>query len=190
MPTSRRRPALAAAHEHRAAPRVEVELGQIECFPDAQPGTPQHHDQSAGPGAVKPVAAAAHHCDDLLSARRVSGVAGAFAAWRAPSEVTRDGGGLIGRPWPRDDDERKRAEDAGYDVAKVLTHDDLVKGENCFFSATGVTDGDVLRGVRYEGARGATTHSLVMRSRSGTVRIIESRHDRTKLRLLTGYRLQ
>ena len=53
-----------------------------------------------------------------------------------------------------------------------MTHDDLVKGENCFFSATGVTDGDVLAGVRYEGARGATTESLVMRSRSGTVRRI------------------
>ena len=73
---------------------------------------------------------------------------------------------------------------------KVMTHDDLVKGENCFFCATGVTDGDVLRGVHYEGARGATTESLVMRSRSGTVRRIASRHDRTKLRELTGYRLR
>jgi fructose-1,6-bisphosphatase II len=98
------------------------------------------------------------------------------------------GGGLIGRLWPRDDDERARAEAAGYDVGKVLTHDDLVKGSNCFFCATGVTDGDVLAGVRYEGARGATTESLVMRSRSGTVRRIQSRHDRSKLRDLTGYR--
>src|SRR4051795_11612673 len=99
------------------------------------------------------------------------------------------GGGLIGRLWPRDDDERKRAEDAGYDVTKVLTHDDLVRGENCFFCATGVTDGDVLQGAHYEGARGATTESLVMRSRSGTVRRIFARHDRGKLRELTGYRL-
>ena len=68
----------------------------------------------------------------------------------------------------------------------MLTHDDLVKGDNCFFSATGVTDGDVLDGVRYEGTRGATTESLVMRSRSGTVRRIQSRHDRTKLRQLTA----
>jgi fructose-1,6-bisphosphatase II len=97
------------------------------------------------------------------------------------------GGALIGRLWPRDDDERGRAEDAGYDVTKVMTQDDLVKGDNCFFSATGVTDGDVLSGVRYEGSRGATTESLVMRSRSGTVRRIASRHDRTKLRSLTGY---
>lgn len=80
------------------------------------------------------------------------------------------------------------AEDAGYDVAKVLTHDDLVKGENCFFSATGVTDGDVLQGVRYEGARGASTESLVMRSRSGTVREVKARHDRPKLREVTGGR--
>src|SRR6201994_4861962 len=99
------------------------------------------------------------------------------------------GGALIGRLWPRDDDERARAEAAGYDVGKVLTHDDLVKGSNCFFSATGVTDGDVLAGVRYQGSLGATTESLVMRSRSGTVRRIQSRHDRSKLRDLTGYRL-
>src|SRR3954468_9539621 len=99
------------------------------------------------------------------------------------------GGAMIGRLWPRDDDERARAEAAGYDVARVLTHDDLVTGNNCFFSATGVTDGDVLAGVRYEGAKGATTESLVMRSRSGTVRRIASRHDRDKLRSLTGYRL-
>jgi fructose-1,6-bisphosphatase II len=96
------------------------------------------------------------------------------------------GGGLIGRLWPRDDDERKAAEDAGYDVTRVLTQDDLVRGDNCFFCATGVTDGDVLEGVRYEGTRGASTESLVMRSRSGTVRRIQSRHDRTKLRTLTG----
>ena len=96
------------------------------------------------------------------------------------------GGGLIGRLWPRDDDERKAAEDAGYDVARVLDQDDLVQGDNCFFCATGVTDGDVLEGVRYQGERGASTESLVMRSRSGTVRRIQSRHDRGKLRALTG----
>jgi fructose-1,6-bisphosphatase II len=98
------------------------------------------------------------------------------------------GGALVGRLAPRDDDERKAALDAGYDLDRVLTHDDLVKGEDVFFSATGVTDGDVLQGVRYEGSRGASTESLVMRSRSGTVRRIQSRHDRTKLRELTGYR--
>jgi fructose-1,6-bisphosphatase II len=96
------------------------------------------------------------------------------------------GGGLIGRLAPRDDAERQAAVDAGYDVERVLTQDDLVKGDNCFFCATGVTDGDVLQGVRYEGSRGASTESLVMRSRSGTVRRIQSRHDRTKLRQLTG----
>src|SRR3954465_2995681 len=97
------------------------------------------------------------------------------------------GGGLIGRLAPRDDAERQAAIDAGYDIDRVLTQDDLVKGDNCFFSATGVTDGDVLEGVRYEGSRGASTESLVMRSRSGTVRRIQSRHDRAKLRRLTGY---
>jgi fructose-1,6-bisphosphatase II len=97
------------------------------------------------------------------------------------------GGALVGRLWPRDDDERTAATELGYDLGRVLTHDDLVRGEDVFFSATGVTDGDVLQGVRYEGARGASTESLVMRSRSGTVRRIQSRHDRAKLRALTGY---
>jgi fructose-1,6-bisphosphatase II len=98
------------------------------------------------------------------------------------------GGQLLGRLWPRNDDERTAAIDAGYDLDRVLTADDLVRGEDVFFSATGVTDGDVLQGVRYQGDRGATTESLVMRSRSGTVRRIAARHDRTKLRALTGVR--
>jgi fructose-1,6-bisphosphatase II len=95
------------------------------------------------------------------------------------------GGRLIGRLWPRDDGERQAALDADYDLERVLDHDDLCGGDDVFFSATGVTDGDVLDGVRYEGSRGATTESLVMRSRSGTVRRVSARHDRTKLRQLT-----
>ncbi len=98
------------------------------------------------------------------------------------------GGQLLGRLWPRDEEERAAAEKAGYELSKVLTCDDLVKGRDVFFSATGVTDGDVLQGVRYQGDRGATTESLVMRSRSGTVRRISARHDRSKLRALTGVR--
>jgi fructose-1,6-bisphosphatase II len=98
------------------------------------------------------------------------------------------GGQLLGRVWPRSDDERKSAVDAGYDLSRVLTCDDLVAGEDVFFSATGVTDGDVLQGVRYQGVQGATTESLVMRSRSGTVRRVSARHDRRKLRALTGVR--
>ncbi len=98
------------------------------------------------------------------------------------------GGQLLGRLWPRNDEEREAAVSAGYDLARVLNADDLVAGDDVFFSATGVTDGDVLQGVRYQGDRGATTESLVMRSRSGTVRRISARHDRAKLRALTGVR--
>jgi fructose-1,6-bisphosphatase II len=98
------------------------------------------------------------------------------------------GGQLLGRLWPRDDSERQAAIDAGYDLDRVLTADDLVRGNDCFFSATGVTDGDVLQGVRYQGAAGASTESLVMRSRTGTVRRISARHDRAKLRVITGAR--
>jgi fructose-1,6-bisphosphatase II len=95
------------------------------------------------------------------------------------------GGELLGRLWPRNDDEREAALAAGYDLERVLTCDDLVAGEDVFFSATGVTDGDVLQGVRYQGDRGATTESLVMRSRSGTVRRVSAHHDRSKLRTLS-----
>jgi fructose-1,6-bisphosphatase II len=98
------------------------------------------------------------------------------------------GGAIVGRLWPRPDtDERERALEAGYDLDKQLTADDLVASEDCFFSATGVTDGDVLQGVRYPGLS-ATTESLVMRSRSGTVRRVQARHDRAKLRAVTGER--
>jgi fructose-1,6-bisphosphatase II len=96
------------------------------------------------------------------------------------------GGQMLGRLWPRNDDERSAAVDAGYDLDKILAIDDLVKGEDVFFSATGVTDGDVLEGVRYQGGGSATTESLVMRARSGTVRRITARHDRSKLRILGG----
>ncbi len=98
------------------------------------------------------------------------------------------GGQLLGRLWPRDEDERRAALEAGYDLEKVLSCEDLVKGENVFFSATGVTDGDVLQGVRYPSAGGATTESLVTRGRSNTVRRISAQHDREKLRALRGGR--
>jgi fructose-1,6-bisphosphatase II len=92
------------------------------------------------------------------------------------------GGQILGRLWPRDDDERRATTDAGYDLQRVLTREDLVAGQDVFFSATGITDGDVLQGVRFPSVGGATTESLVMRSRSGTVRRINAHHDRAKMR--------
>ena len=91
------------------------------------------------------------------------------------------GGEIQGKLWPKDDAERQRAIDAGHDLDRVLTNDILVSGENSFFCATGVTNGDMLRGVTYR-PNGATTRSLVMRSRSGTIRNIEARHQVSKLR--------
>ena len=90
------------------------------------------------------------------------------------------GGELQGRLWPRNEEERRAAVDAGYDLSVVLTTDDLVQGDNCFFAATGVTDGELLRGVHYD-SRGASSQSLVMRSKSGTVRRIDARHQLQKL---------
>ncbi|MGH3949767.1 MAG: class II fructose-bisphosphatase, partial [Pseudonocardiaceae bacterium] len=91
------------------------------------------------------------------------------------------GGTLQGRLWPKDDAEREKALAAGHDLDRVLTTDDLVTGDNVFFCATGITDGDLLRGVHYR-AGGATTQSIVMRSKSGTVRMIDGYHRLTKLR--------
>ncbi|GGW88694.1 MULTISPECIES: class II fructose-bisphosphatase [Streptomyces] len=91
------------------------------------------------------------------------------------------GGTIQGKLWPKDDEERQRAIDAGHDLDRVLTTEDLVTGENVFFVATGITDGELLRGVRYR-AETATTDSIVMRSRSGTVRRIDSEHRLSKLR--------
>ncbi len=93
------------------------------------------------------------------------------------------GGTIQGRLWPTDDEERQRAIDAGHnlDPDHILTTDTLVTGDDCFFVATGITDGELLRGVRYR-AGGAVTQSLVMRSRSGTIRTITSEHQLSKLR--------
>ncbi|MDX2593904.1 MULTISPECIES: class II fructose-bisphosphatase [Streptomyces] len=91
------------------------------------------------------------------------------------------GGTIQGKLWPKDEEERARAVDAGHDLDKVLTTEDLVTGENVFFVATGITDGELMRGVRYR-SETATTDSIVMRSKSGTVRRIDSEHRLSKLR--------
>jgi fructose-1,6-bisphosphatase II len=95
------------------------------------------------------------------------------------------GGGIQGKLWPRTDDERQALLAAGYDLERVLMTDDLVASDDVFVAATGVTTGALLRGVRYVND-GAVTDSLVMRSRSGTVRRIEARHKLSKLRHFTG----
>jgi fructose-1,6-bisphosphatase II len=95
------------------------------------------------------------------------------------------GGGIQGKLWPRNDEERQALIDTGYDLDRVLMTDDLVQSDNVFVSATGVTTGALLRGVRYVND-GAITDSIVMRSRSGTVRRIEARHQLSKLTHFTG----
>ncbi len=90
------------------------------------------------------------------------------------------GGNIQGRLTPRNDEEKQVAIDAGYDLDQVLGIDDLVAGDEIFFSATGITDGELLKGVRYRG-EGATTHSLVMRAKSGTIRRMEATHRWKKL---------
>ena len=95
------------------------------------------------------------------------------------------GGAIQGRLSPRNDYERSAAIEAGYDLDHVLTTDDLVKGENVFFAASGITDGALLRGVRFS-PDGATTESIVMRAHSGTVRVINGEHRVGKLRQICG----
>jgi fructose-1,6-bisphosphatase II len=97
------------------------------------------------------------------------------------------GGQMLGRLWPRNDEERAAVVEFGLDLDEVLDVDRLIAGDDVFFAATGVTDGDVLEGVHYT-ATGATTESLVMRTRSGTVRTVSAVHDRAKLREISGQR--
>ena len=95
------------------------------------------------------------------------------------------GGTIQGKLWPKDAEERQRALDAGHDLDRVLFTDDLVTGDNVFFVATGVTDGEMLEGVRFRGGT-ATTHSIVMRSKSGTIREVKSEQGLAKLRMYSA----
>ncbi len=97
------------------------------------------------------------------------------------------GGHMLGRLWPRNDTERQKAIDMGYDLDQVLTADDLVSSDNVFFVATGITDGRLLRGVRYSPGK-AYTQSMVMRSKSGTTRYVEAEHRLQKLAAISGRR--
>jgi fructose-1,6-bisphosphatase II len=133
-------------------------------------------------GDVAPAIAAARPATgvDLMM-----GIGGTPEGVIAAAAVKCLGGAVQGRLWPRDDGERQALVDAGYDVERVLTTDDLVGGDNVFVAATGVTDGALLRGVRFTPG-GAVTESLVMRSRSGTVRRVEAQHALDKLEALSG----
>jgi fructose-1,6-bisphosphatase II len=95
------------------------------------------------------------------------------------------GGVIQGRLYPRNDEERSKAINAGYELNRVLTTDDLVTGDDVFFAATGVTDGELIKGVRYR-ANSALTQSIVMRSRTGTVRVIDALHRQKKLKEISS----
>jgi fructose-1,6-bisphosphatase II len=133
-------------------------------------------------GDVAPAIAAAR---PETSVDMLYGIGGTPEGVISASALKCVGGGLQGKLWPRNDDERRSLVDAGYDLDRVLTTDDLVKSDNVFVAATGVTTGALLRGVRYVND-GAVTDSIVMRSRSGTVRRIEARHKLSKLMEFTG----
>jgi fructose-1,6-bisphosphatase II len=133
-------------------------------------------------GDVAPSIAAAHGGSDV---DLLMGVGGTPEGVISAAAIKCLGGALQGRLWPRNDEERGRLVEAGFDVDKVLTTDDLVAGEDVFVAATGVTSGALLRGVRYT-RDGAVTDSMVMRSRSGTVRKIEAEHALEKLTRFTG----
>jgi fructose-1,6-bisphosphatase II len=138
-----------------------------------------HGDVSAALAAVTEDSAV-----DLLF-----GIGGTPEGVLAAAAIQCTGGQILGRLWPRSDEERTAALEAGYDLDEVLDRDRLVSGKDVFFAATGVTDGELLDGVHYRGAEGAITESISMRSRSGTVRRISARHDRAKLREIIGERL-
>jgi fructose-1,6-bisphosphatase II len=133
-------------------------------------------------GDVAPAIAAAHRNS---SVDVLMGIGGTPEGVISAAAIKCLGGAMQGVLWPRDDDERKKLEEAGYDVDAVLTTDDLVSGDDVFVAATGVTTGALLKGVRYT-REGAATDSIVMRSRSGTVRRIEASHAFEKLTKFAG----
>ncbi len=134
-------------------------------------------------GDVAPAIAAAH--GGIAEVDLLMGIGGTPEGVIAAAAIKCLGGALQGRLWPRNDDERRALLDAGFDLDRVLTTDDLVSGEDVFVAATGVTSGALLRGVRYTKA-GAVTDSIVMRSRSGTVRRVEAEHAFEKLSAFSG----
>jgi fructose-1,6-bisphosphatase II len=113
----------------------------------------------------------------------VMGIGGTPEGVIAAAAIKCLGGALRGRLWPRDDAERTALVEAGFDVDRELTQDDLVRGDDLFVAATGVTGGSLLRGVRV-GEAAIETESIVMRSRSGTVRTISARHPSGKVKRL------
>jgi fructose-1,6-bisphosphatase II len=135
-----------------------------------------HGDVSAALAAVTEGSAV-----DLLY-----GIGGTPEGVLAAAAIKCTNGQILSRLWPRSDEERTAALEAGYDLDEILDRDRLVSGNDIFFAATGVTDGEMLEGVHFSGREGATTESVSMRSRSGTVRTITARHDRAKLREITG----
>jgi fructose-1,6-bisphosphatase II len=126
------------------------------------------------------VAGAISACRPNSGTDLLAGIGGTPEGIIAAAAIRCMGGAIQGKLAPRDDDERQKAIDAGYDLDRILSTEDLVSGENVFFCATGVTDGDLLTGVQYYGG-GCTTQSIVMRSKSGTVRMIEAYHRLSKL---------
>ena len=126
------------------------------------------------------VAGAISACRPNSGTDLLAGVGGTPEGIIAAAAIRCMGGAIQGKLAPKDDDERQKAIDAGYDLDQILSTEDLVSGENVFFCATGVTDGDLLKGVQYYGG-GCTTQSIVMRSKSGTVRMVEAYHRLSKL---------
>jgi fructose-1,6-bisphosphatase II len=126
------------------------------------------------------VAGAISACRPNTSTDMLAGVGGTPEGIIAAAAIRCMGGAIQAKLWPKDDEERQKAIDRGHDLDRVLSTEELVSGDNVFFSATGVTDGDLLNGVHYYSG-GCTTQSIVMRSKSGTVRMIEAYHRLSKL---------
>ncbi len=126
------------------------------------------------------VAGAISACRPNTSTDMLAGIGGTPEGIIAAAAIRCMGGAIQGQLAPKDDEERQKAIDRGHDLDRVLTTEDLVSGDNVFFCATGVTDGDLLKGVHFYSG-GCTTQSIVMRSKSGTVRMIEAYHRLSKL---------
>jgi len=175
---------------HRVADRRGVDVGDVMVVTLDRPRHEAGIREMRGAGARVRLIAHGDVSAALLAVTESSpvdvlwGIGGTPEGVISAAAIKCIGGQILGRLWPRDDAERDAAVAAGYDLDRVLDRDALVSGDDVFFSATGITDGDVLQGVRYPSIGGATTESLVMRSRTHTVRRVMATHDRTKMREL------
>ena len=177
---------------HQVAKAHDKSMGDLRCLILDRPRNQHYVDAVRAAGARisifgdGDVAAAIATAREDHDADIMLGIGGSPEAVIAAAALRCMGGEIQCRLWPRDDSERDYASDEGLDLQQVMTTDELVDSDNVFFAATGVTGGEFLPAVDFTGDDRATTHSVIMRSRTGSIRYMEARHDLARLRMIAS----